>query len=55
MPFKSKAQERYLYSQKPDVAKEFTAKTKDSKSLPDKVRAAKKKGYRLSESGTAKY
>lgn len=30
MPFKSKAQMRYLYSQKPEIAKKFA---KDSKGL----------------------
>lgn len=35
MPFESKAQQRYLFSQKPDIAKEFAKKTKDFKSLPE--------------------
>lgn len=49
MPFKSEAQRRYLYSQEPEVAKEFAEHTskKQMKSLPDKVRVktakAKKK------------
>lgn len=38
MPFKSKAQQRYLFSQKPDVAQRFRqdAPNQDLKSLPDK-------------------
>ncbi len=45
MPFKSKAQERFLYSQKPEVAKEFQAKTSKTaqKKLPEKVKPTKKK------------
>ena len=43
MPFKSKAQQKYLFSRKPEIAKEFASKTKDYKSLPKKVK--KKKGY----------
>jgi hypothetical protein len=37
MPFKSKAQQRYLYSQAPDVAKEFSSETTNMKGLPDRV------------------
>lgn len=44
MPFKSKAQMRYLYSQEPEVAKEFADKTskKQLKKLPEKVKKKKK-------------
>lgn len=40
MPFKSKQQMKYLYSQEPEVAKEFADHTskKQMKSLPEKVR-----------------
>ena len=41
MPFKSKAQRRYLYANKPKLAKEFASKTSKGKKLPEKV---KKKG-----------
>ncbi len=41
MPFKSKSQARYLYSQKPKMAKEFASKTKSMKSLPNKVKKVK--------------
>lgn len=49
MPFKSQAQRKYLYSQEPEVAKEFAEHTSKSqmKKLPEKVRVktakAKKK------------
>lgn len=38
MPFKSKAQQRYLYAKHPEVAKEFASKTskKQMKRLPEK-------------------
>ncbi|QDP62952.1 MAG: hypothetical protein Unbinned5081contig1002_57 [Prokaryotic dsDNA virus sp.] len=41
MPFKSEKQRRYLYSQKPSVAKEFESKTPKGKDLP--MYAKKKK------------
>ena len=37
MPFKSKAQERYFFAKKPEMAKEFAAKTPNMASLPGKV------------------
>lgn len=37
MPFKSKSQMRFLYSQKPTIAKEFASKTPSIKALPNKV------------------
>jgi hypothetical protein len=36
MPFKSKAQARYLFAVKPAIAKEFAEKTKSIKVLPEK-------------------
>ena len=41
MPFKSEAQRKYLFSQKPEIAKEFAAHTPKGKKLPKKL---KKKG-----------
>lgn len=40
MPFKSKKQMRYMYSQKPEIAKEFAEKTtkKEMKNLPEKAK-----------------
>jgi hypothetical protein len=36
MPLKSKAQARYLFGVKPELAKEFEKKTKNIKKLPEK-------------------
>lgn len=47
MPFKSKAQARFLYARHPEIAKEFQGKTKSHKGLPE--RAKKKKRKRLAE------
>lgn len=40
MPFKSKKQMAYLYSQKPEIAKEFAEHTtkKQMKKLPKKIK-----------------
>lgn len=37
MPFKSKAQQRFMFSQHPALAKEFAAKTPNIKALPEKI------------------
>lgn len=37
MPFKSQKQRAYLFSQKPELAKEFEAATPKGKKLPVKV------------------
>jgi hypothetical protein len=42
MPFKSKAQARYLFAKHPKVAKHFAAKTKSIKRLPARKRAKKR-------------
>ena len=44
MPFSSQRQRRFMFSQKPAIAKEFAEKTPKGKKLPEK--AAKKKGRR---------
>ncbi len=46
MPFKSKAQQKYLFSQKPEVAKKFAEETPKSSynKLPKTVKKSKKKG-----------
>jgi hypothetical protein len=44
MPFSSQRQRRFMFSQKPALAKEFAEKTPKGKKLPEK--AAKKKGRR---------
>jgi ubiquinone/menaquinone biosynthesis C-methylase UbiE len=38
MPFKSKAQQRFLFSKKPQIAKEFAKATTSKKHLPEKVK-----------------
>jgi hypothetical protein len=38
MPFKSKAQARFMFAKKPRMAKEFAAKTSDIKALPQHVK-----------------
>ena len=42
MPFKSKAQQGYLFSQKPKLAKEWAAKYGVPKNLPAKVKSPSK-------------
>lgn len=39
MPFKSKAQQGYLFAKKPEVAKKLAKKTRNYKDLPEKVRS----------------
>lgn len=43
MPFKSQAQRRFLYANKPELAKEFEAKTGSKKKLPEHVKPKPKK------------
>jgi len=43
MPFKSQAQKKFIYSQKPELAKEFEDATPKGKNLPKKVKKIKKK------------
>ncbi len=43
MPFVSKQQRKFLYSQKPEIAKEFAEHTPKGKKLPKKVKKEKKK------------
>jgi hypothetical protein len=35
MPFKSKAQAKYMFANKPKIAKEFASKTPSIKALPN--------------------
>lgn len=37
-PFESKAQARYMFAVKPELAKEFAEKTKSMKKLPEHVK-----------------
>ncbi len=43
MPFKSKKQMRWMFKNKPEMAKEFAAATPNPKKLPEKVKKATKK------------
>ena len=43
MPFKSKAQKGWMYSNKPKMAKEWEAETPKGKKLPKRVRKKGKK------------
>lgn len=36
MPFKSKAQARYMFSEHPSIARKFADETKSIKALPEK-------------------
>lgn len=42
MPFKSKAQQKFLYAKKPEIAKEFAEHTTNYKKLPEHVKPKKK-------------
>lgn len=41
MPFKSKAQARYMYAKHPEIAKEFSDATPSIKALPEHVKEKK--------------
>lgn len=43
MPFKSKQQAKFMFSQKPEMAKEWASKTPSIKKLPNKVKSSGKK------------
>lgn len=42
MPFKSKSQERWMFANHPEMAKQWAADTPNQKALPDRVRSAEK-------------
>ena len=44
MPFKSQAQRRWMYKNKPNMAKEWESETPKGKRLPKRVKKKKKKG-----------
>ena len=46
MPFKSKSQQRWMYANKPDMAKKWSDHTPEHKSLPEKVKKKKGKSSR---------
>lgn len=41
MPFKSKAQQRYMFSQEPEIAKDWAKKYGVPKNLPEKKKSKK--------------
>jgi hypothetical protein len=43
MPFKSKAQARFMFSQHPAIAKEFATMTPNISALPEYVKSKKRK------------
>lgn len=47
MPFKSKAQQRWMFATRPKMAERWAEHTKDFKTLPDKVGATPKEGTDL--------
>jgi hypothetical protein len=40
MPFKSKAQQRFMFATNPEMAKKWAKETKDFKKLPEHVKEA---------------
>ena len=44
MPFKSKAQMRYLYARHPKIARKFAKKTGNVKRLPERKRLSPNRG-----------
>ncbi len=46
MPFRSESQRRYLFSQEPEVAREFAAKTPKGAKLPERVHPAVKQAHK---------
>ncbi len=43
MPFKSRAQQRWMFSQKPEMAREWAKETPRIDALPEHVKKKKKK------------
>jgi hypothetical protein len=41
MPFKSKAQAKYMFAKHPKIAAEFASKTKSIKALPNRIKKKK--------------
>ncbi len=54
MPFKSKAQARFMFAKHPAIAKEFAAKTSSIKSLPDYVNPKHSHPYSMNPSANSK-
>lgn len=54
MPFVSKQQERWMFANKPKMAKEWASKTPDIRSLPQRVKKKKSIASNLFKIATAK-
>jgi hypothetical protein len=56
VPFKSKAQERFMYAKHPELAKEFQATTPNDASLPERAgRPTKSQSTRKRRTSTRDY
>lgn len=55
MPFKSQAQRRYMFSQHPEMAKEWAAHTPEGKKLPEKVAAFSDEVQKIGRAGGWKW
>ena len=51
MPLKSKAQQKWMFANKPEMAKEWADETPNIKSLPNKVKKKKPKSKSKSKKG----
>lgn len=49
MPFRSKAQRRWMYVNKPELAKEFEKETPDNNALPNRIHPRTKTRKRLTQ------
>lgn len=49
MPFRSKAQRRWMYVNKPELAKEFEKETSDYNALPNRIHPRTKTRKRLTQ------
>lgn len=54
MPFQSQAQRGFMYSQHPEIAKEFEAKTPKGKQLPQHKSDKKKKHNKAQQDAIAR-
>ena len=54
MPFKSEAQRRWMYANKPEMAEEWEKETPKGKKLPDKLKKRKTKSPKLKKTAASK-
>lgn len=55
MPFKSDAQRKFMYSQHPEIAKEFQEKTPKHENLPERLHPKKKGKGKKYDTATQTY